>query len=70
MYKKQVLRVQANKAIEMHTFRHSIATTMMKNGAKYTDIAQTLGHASPESAEAYISLDVEQLRQCALEVSF
>jgi site-specific recombinase XerD len=54
----------------MHTFRHSIATTMLKNGAAYTDIAQTLGHTTPESVHRYISVDEEQLRQCALEVDF
>lgn len=67
---KAGIKTPANKPIGMHTFRHSIATTMMKNGEKYTDIAQVLGHATPESAEAYISLDIEQLRQCALEVNF
>jgi site-specific recombinase XerD len=59
----------ANKPIGMHTFRHSIATAMLKNGAKYTEVAQVLGHLVPESAEDYISLDEEQLRQCALEVT-
>ena len=52
----------------MHSFRHSIATAMLKNGAELTEIAQTLGHATPESTQVYISLDVETLRQCALEV--
>lgn len=64
------INVPAHKPIGMHSFRHSLATTMLKNGAKYTDIAQTLGHASPESAQTYISLDEDQLRQCALEVNF
>jgi site-specific recombinase XerD len=54
----------------MHTFRHSLATTMLKNGANYKDIAQVLGHTVPESALTYIGLDEEQLRQCALEVTF
>jgi len=67
---KAGIQTPAHKPIGMHTFRHSIATTMLKNGAKYTDIANTLGHAVPESAGTYISLDEEQLRQCALEVNF
>jgi len=67
---KAGIKVPAHKPIGMHSFRHSLATTMLKNGAKYTDIAQTLGHASPESAQTYISLDEDQLRQCALEVNF
>jgi len=67
---KAGISIPADKPIGMHTFRHSIATTMLKNGAEYTEIAQTLGHASPESAHTYISLDEDQLRQCALEVNF
>jgi site-specific recombinase XerD len=68
--RKAGIKTPAEKPIGMHTFRHSIATTMLKNGAKYTDIAQTLGHAVPESAGTYLSLDEEQLRGCALEVDF
>lgn len=67
---KAGIRTPVHKPIGMHTFRHSIATTMLKNGAKYTDIANILGHAVPESAGTYISLDEEQLRRCALEVNF
>ena len=65
---KAGIHVAADKPIGMHSFRHSIATSMLKNGAELTDIAQTLGHATPESTQVYISLDVESLRQCALEV--
>lgn len=65
---KAGIHVPADKPIGMHSFRHSIATSMLKNGAELTDIAQTLGHATPESTQVYISLDVETLRQCALEV--
>jgi site-specific recombinase XerD len=68
--RKAGITIPVEKPIGMHSFRHSIATTMLKNGASYTDIAQTLGHASPESAETYLSLDEDQLRQCALEVIF
>lgn len=64
------IKAPADKPIGMHSFRHSLASTMLRNGAKYTDIAQTLGHASPESTQTYLSLDEEQLRQCALEVIF
>lgn len=67
---KAGIKVPAHKPIGMHSFRHSLATTMLKNGAKYTDIAQALGQASPESAQTYLSLDEGQLRQCALEVNF
>lgn len=62
------IHVSADKPIGMHSFRHSIATSMLKNGAELTEIAQTLGHTTPESTQVYISLDAETLRKCALEV--
>lgn len=65
---KAGVKVPAEKPIGMHAFRHSIATAMLSNGAKLTEIAQTLGHVTPESTQTYISADTELLRQCALEV--
>ena len=65
---KAGIHVSVDKPIGMHSFRHSIATSMLKNGAALTDIAQTLGHATPESTQVYVSLNTEMLRQCALEV--
>lgn len=63
------IHIDANKPIGMHTFRHSIATAMLASGAKITDIAPALGHMKPESTERYISVNVDMLRECALEVS-
>lgn len=65
---KTGISVPVDKPIGMHSFRHSMATSMLQNGAELTEIAQTLGHTTPESTQVYISLDVEKLRQCALEV--
>jgi site-specific recombinase XerD len=64
------IKISTTKPIGMHSFRHSLATTMLKKGAKYTDVASILGHVVPESSHTYISLDEEQLRQCSLEVNF
>ncbi len=65
---KAGIKKPANKAIGTHSFRHSIATTMLSQGVKITDIEQILGHTSLKSTEQYIRLDVEMLRECALEV--
>ena len=67
---KAGIKTSPGKTVGTHTFRHSIATSMLGNGANLIEIAQTLGHASPESSEEYIALSVNMLRQCALEVSF
>jgi site-specific recombinase XerD len=32
---KAGVAVSAEKPVGMHTFRHSVATTMLKNGASY-----------------------------------
>lgn len=67
---KAGIKTSLNKTVGTHTFRHSIATSMLDNGVKLTEIAQTLGHKSPESSEEYIAMNVNMLRQCALEVNF
>ncbi len=67
---KAGIKTPTNKTVGTHTFRHSIATSMLDNGVKLTEIAQTLGHKSPESSEEYIALNVNMLQQCALEVTF
>jgi len=67
---KAGIKTPTNKTVGTHTFRHSIATSMLDNGVKLTEIAQTLGHTSPESSEEYIALNVNMLQQCALEVTF
>lgn len=66
---KAGVNTPADKPIGMHTFRHSIASSMLANGAKLSEISQTLGHSTPESTQTYISVDIELLRQCALEVT-
>lgn len=66
---KAGIKTPADKSIGMHTFRHSIASSMLANGAKLTEIAQTLGHSTPESTQTYISVDAALLRQCSLEVT-
>lgn len=62
------IKVSVHKMIGMHSFRHSLATTMLENGAQITEIAHVLGHSTPHSTERYISLNLDMLRRCALEV--
>ncbi len=52
----------------MHSFRHSLATNLLSQGTEISEISQILGHARPETTEVYVATDIEQLRQCALEV--
>lgn len=50
----------------MHGIRRMFGTQMTREGVPITTIAQILGHWDVSSAKAYISLDIEGLRKCAL----
>lgn len=67
---KAGIRVPPEKTAGTHIFRHSLATNLLNQGVGIDKIAQTLGHTSAESTEAYISLSMDTLRVCALEVDF
>lgn len=51
-----------------HSFRSSLATAMVNNGMSYDMTRKALGHADPESIKHYASLDIENLRNCTIEV--
>lgn len=67
---KAGIRAPRRRTSGTHIFRHSLATNLLNHGIGIDEIAQTLGHTSAESTEAYISLSMETLRICALEVDF
>ncbi len=67
---KAGIRLPREKTAGTHIFRHSLATNLLNQGVGIDEIAQTLGHTSAESTEAYISLSMDTLRVCALEVDF
>lgn len=52
----------------MHTFRHSLASSMLQSGISLPIISGTLGHADPRSTETYLRIDLTLLQKCALEV--
>ena len=52
----------------LHIFRYHVATSMMDNGVPQAVISDALGHAAPESLEAYLSADIARLRECALSI--
>jgi site-specific recombinase XerD len=48
-----------------HVLRHSVATSMLRQGASLQDIASILRHRSIETTEIYAKVDVATLRQIA-----
>ncbi len=48
-----------------HLLRHSMTTTMLRNGALFEDIGQILRHNSPDSTRIYAKVDFHSLRPLA-----
>jgi len=49
-----------------HVLRHSLATTMLRQGASMAQIGQVLRHQLPETTEIYAKVDLKALRALAL----
>lgn len=52
----------------MHTLRHSLATHMLEQEVPIHVIQNVLGHSSVNTTKLYTSVNIDQLRACALEV--
>jgi integrase/recombinase XerD len=52
----------------VHGLRHSYALHLLRQGTSLKTIGDLLGHRSAESTSVYLRLDVEDLRQVALEL--
>lgn len=46
-----------------HTFRHTCATHMLKNGAPVRHLQEMLGHESLESTQIYTHVTINDLKQ-------
>jgi integrase len=51
-----------------HALRHSLASRLLEENIPLPIISEILGHASSNTTATYLSIDINKLRQCALEV--
>jgi integrase/recombinase XerD len=51
-----------------HALRHSLAGFLLQKKTPLPVISEILGHDSSETTKTYLRIDMQQLRQCALEV--
>ncbi len=52
-----------------HALRHSLAGFLLEKKTPLPVISEVLGHTNTESTRTYLRIDLESLRQCALEVA-
>jgi integrase len=50
-----------------HSFRSSLASSMINDNASYETVRKILGHSDPDIIKHYAKVDIEQLRLCAID---
>ncbi len=64
------IHVSNNTSKGVHVFRYTLVNRLLRAKTPHQVITDTLGHTSKESDKPYLSMEVDMLRQCALNLSF
>ena len=60
--------IETHKHHGLHSLRHSLATRLLEESTPLPIIQEVLGHLNAETTSVYMGVDINQLKQCALEV--
>jgi integrase/recombinase XerD len=63
MVRERAAEVGVKKRVTCHTFRHSVATHLLKGRADIRHIQSLLGHASLGTTERYTRVEISDLKQ-------
>lgn len=69
IFKKTGIRQETGRNQGLHTMRHSFALSLIENDVERNTVRELMGHVSLESLNPYIDADIENLRECALDIS-
>ena len=58
--------ISPQKKKGMHSLRHTLASRLLEENTPLSVISDILGHVSTDSTAVYLKVDVERLRECAL----
>lgn len=61
------ISVPRGKRQGLHSLRHSLASTLLEQGASLTMISEILGHVDSKSTSVYLHTDLKGLKACALD---
>jgi integrase/recombinase XerD len=63
LVKKYARKAKLKKTVSPHTFRHSCATSMLRNKADIRAVQELLGHESLESTQIYTHISINDLKE-------
>jgi site-specific recombinase XerD len=64
------LKVDKLQSTGSHALRHAFASMLLKENTELPVISKILGHSNTSTTAGYTKIDIEHLRECALDVTY